>query len=285
MFIDTHVHPIFFEPITKDTQIKDLRHETFGIYKAGTAKIEHIFNQMSCAGLDKLVLLPQDYLTQVGKTVISNEDIKTLVDIAPDKFIGFASVDPFDPEAANKLDYAFSHLNLSGLKLNPARYHAYPNDKIHTPLYDLCEKYDKPIIFHSGFSWEPDTLSRFTRPIEFEELAQKRTNLRICLAHFGWPWVQETAMLMLKYKNVYTDTAILYFDSAAEFYKDVFTKQMSSTWIDRSLRHQVMFGSNNPRFEQIRMAEAIKNLGFRDSTTDLICGQNAIDFLRIEGSQ
>ncbi len=51
------------------------------------------------------------------------------------------------------------------------------------------------------------------------------------------------------------------------------------TWIDRSLRHQVMFGSNNPRFEQIRMAQAIENLGFRESTLELIRGRNAVEFL------
>ena len=45
------------------------------------------------------------------------------------------------------------------------------------------------------------------------------------------------------------------------------------------LRHQVMFGSNNPRFEQIRMAQAIRELGFRESTLELIMGGNAIEFL------
>ena len=86
-------------------------------------------------------------------------------------------------------------------------------------------------------------------------------------------------MLMLKYPNVYADTAILYFDNAKEFYTQVFTKDISSTWIDRSLRHQVMFGSDNPRFEQIRMAEALNHLGFRESTLELIRGKNALEFL------
>ena len=58
-----------------------------------------------------------------------------------------------------------------------------------------------------------------------------------------------------------------------------FTRDVPLTWIDRSLRHQVMFASSNPRFEQIRMAQAIGELGLRDSTLDLIRGQNAIDFL------
>ncbi len=86
-------------------------------------------------------------------------------------------------------------------------------------------------------------------------------------------------MLMLKYRNVYADTALLYFDSAKEFYARVFTRDLDSTWIDRSLRHQVMFGSDNPRFEQIRMAKALSELGLRDSTLELVKGANAIEFL------
>lgn len=41
--------------------------------------------------------------------------------------------------------------------------------------------------------------------------------LRLCLAHMGWPWVQETAMLMIKYPNLYADTAMMYMDSAEQF--------------------------------------------------------------------
>ena len=76
-------------------------------------------------------------------------------------------------------------------------------------------------MFHAGMSWEPDCLIKYSRPVNFEGVAVKYPELRICLAHFGWPWVQETAMLMLKYPNVYADTGILYFDNAWEFYRRV----------------------------------------------------------------
>lgn len=279
MFIDMHVHPAFFEPINEDPAREEMRHNVLNIHLNGTAPLQHIFNQMRCAGLDRLCLLPEDYTTQTGQAVVTNEEIKKLVDLAPDKFIGFAGVDPFDRHAAEKLEYAFTDLGLRGLKLHPSRQRFYPSDERLAPLYDICEKYNKPIVFHSGLSWEPDTLSKFARPIEFEELACTRPKLRICLAHFGWPWVSETAMLLVKYPNVYTDTGVLYFDSAKEFYTRLFTQDIPLTWIDRSLRHQIMFGSNNPRFEQIRMADAIAHLGLRDSTLELIRGGNAIDFL------
>lgn len=280
MFIDMHVHPAFYEPINQDEQKEQLRHDTLDIHKNGTAPLEHIFNQMRCAGLDYLCLLPQDYRTRKDEeALVSNEEIRLLVGMAPDKFIGFAGVSVLDPRAAERLEYAFCELKLSGLKLNLGKQQVYPWDQRLQPIYDICEKYNKPIIFHCGMSWEPGVLSKFCRPELYEEVAASRPGLRICLAHFGWPWCREVAMLMLKYPNVYTDTGALYFDCAREFYQQMLTRDVPLTWIDRSLRHQVMFGSNNPRFEQIRMAEAIGKLGFRESTLELICGGNAIEFL------
>ena len=120
---------------------------------------------MKCAGLDYLCLLPEDYRTQQdGKVLVSNEEIRRLVDMAPDKFIGFAGVDPFADDAVEVLEKAFTELKLSGLKLHPGKGHFYPMEERMMPLYDICEKYEKPIIFHSGMSWEPDTLTKYCRP-------------------------------------------------------------------------------------------------------------------------
>lgn len=278
MRIDIHVHPAFYDPINQDPRREELRHAQLDIHKNGTASLEHIFNQMRCANLDKMCLLPQDYSAGVG-CLVENQEIRKLVDLAPDKFIGFASVDPRDPAACEKLEDAFTGLKLKGLHLHPGRQHIMPSDPRMEPIYEICEKHDKPILFHAGLSWEPDMLTAYCQPIAFEPVAARHPKLRICLAQFGWPWVRETAMLMVKYPNVYTDTGALYFDNAKEFYTQMLTKDIPITWIDRSLRHQVMFGSNNPRFEQIRMAQAISELGFRDSTLELIMGRNAIDFL------
>ena len=190
MFIDIHVHPAFYDPINGDEAVEEMRHSALDIHKNGTAPLEHIFNQMRCAGLDRLCLLPEDYTTELGRPVVTNEEVKALVDLAPDKFIGFASVDPFLPDAAEKLEHAFGDLGLKGLKLHPSRQHFYPCDERLNAVYDVCETYKKPIIFHSGLSWEPNTLTKYSRPTEFEELAATRPNLKICLAQFGWPWVQ-----------------------------------------------------------------------------------------------
>ncbi len=279
MFIDIHVLPAFYEPINGDARKEDLRHEALDIHLNGIAKLEHIKNQMRCAGLDKMALLAQDYRTEHGEPLVSNDEIRTLVCCEPERFIGIASVDPRDKGAADELARAFDELELKGLHLHLGRSRLMPDDPLLTPLYDICEEHGRPIIFDAGMSWEPGSLAKFGRPVEYEELAATRPGLRICLTRFGWPWAEECAMLMVKHANVYTDTGILYFDSAREFYERLFTHEVALTWVDRSLRHQVMFGSGNPRFEQIRMAQALDGLGLRESTLELIKGQNAIEFL------
>lgn len=280
MFIDIQVSPAFYDPINADPVMEDLRHDTLNVHKNGTAPLEHIFNQMNCAGFDYLTIVPCDYSSVMeGRILVSNEEIRTLVDMAPDRFIGFASVDPNSADATEKLEKAFTDLDLAGLYLHPGRLKFYPDDEKCSKLYDICEKYNKPVMLHSGLSWEPDTLTEFTNPLKVEGLVASRPNLRICLTQFGWPWAREVAMLMLKYANVYTHTGCLYFDCAREFYTQLLTVDVPMTWIDRSLRHQVMFGSANPRFEQIRMAETLDTLGFRASTIELIKGGNAIEFL------
>ncbi len=280
MVIDIHVHPAFFKPINDDPKLEELRHGELNLHKNGTASLEHFFHKMDCAGIDMACLLPEDYSTSMDGTVlVSNEEIRKLVDMAPDRFIGFASVDPHDPDAPAKLEHAFRDLGLRGLKLHPSRQDFHPSGEMMDQIYDVCEKYDRPIIFHSGLSFENKAPCRNCHPLDFEQLAIERPKLRFCLAHFGWPWVRETAMLLLKYPNVYADTGVLYFDSAKEFFVQTFTKDIPATWIDRSLRNQVMFGTDDPRFEMIRMSKAIGELGFRASTLKRIMGENAKAFL------
>lgn len=281
MFIDAHVHPELYEPICTDERLIELRRDSLHILKMSVKPMEHIFCQMAAAKLDKSVLFAKDYRSSDGEAVLANEAVAELCRLYPERFIGVASVDPSDPAWLEKAEYAFTELGLKGIKLHPGRQKFYPGEERMEPLYRLCEAYDKPIVLHSGLSFEPDCPTKYARPIEFEPVAMNHPKLRICLAHFGWPWVRETAMLLLKYPNVYTDTAALYFDSAREFMRQTLTVDVPGTWIDRSIRHQVMFGSNYPRFEQRRMAETLDTLGFREETVELIKGRNAVEFYRL----
>ncbi|MBT2293649.1 amidohydrolase [Paenibacillus albidus] len=279
MIIDVHTHPIFYKDICEDPGELKFRKEQFGIYKQSPYSIESVKIEMDYMNVDQSVLLPEDLTTQSGGCIVTNEQIAKLVSLAPDRFIGFASVDPYRKDAAAVLDYAFKELGLRGLKLHPSKQRFYPYDELLKPVYEKCLEYNKPIMFHAGMTWQPDAPAKYSHPLHFEEVAMAYPELRICLAHFGWPWIHETVMLLLKYPNVYTDTSLLHMDNAKGFYEQVFTRNMGPLWIERNLKDQVMFGTNSPRFRAKRLLPALKGLNFRPSTLQNILSGNAKRFL------
>ncbi len=279
MIIDIHAYPGFFQEISEDPKRVEYRRERFYLYKQHVWPLELSIKQMDAAGIDQSVLLPEDLTTLYGDTVVSNEEVAKLVELAPTRYIGFASVDPHRKDALTVLDRAFKDLKLCGLNLNPSTQKFFPADEALRPIYEKCLEYDKPIMFHAGIAWESNAPAKYSKPLNFEDVAIAYPALRMCLAHFGWPWVQDVAALLLKYPNVYTNTALLYFDSPKEFFDQTFNTNMGPHWIDRSLLNQVMFGSNYPRIEQARMKEAVESLQLRPSTLSKVLGGNAKQFL------
>ncbi len=278
MVIDMHAHPTCFEAIFRGEESIQWNRE-MGLLITKEAPMELLFAQMDHAGVDRLCLLPLDLTTQKGLRIVENEDIASLVKCWPDRFIGFASVDPFRKDTVEMLEHAFRDLCLSGLKLHPSRQRFYPSDKRLDPIYELCIAYNKPVMFHAGASWEPDTPSKYSHPLEFEELALRWPDLRFCLAHFGWPWVRETAMLLMKYPNVYADTSLCYSDRPKDFFRQTFTVDLSKLWLENAFGTKLMYATNLPRFGMKDMAEGIRSLDLRKKTEENIFYKNALRFL------
>ena len=146
-------------------------------------------------------------------------------------------------------------------------------------LYDICKKYKRPIIFQAELSMENNSLAKYCRPIEFEEVLSKYPEVNICLSHVGWPWVQETAALLLKYENCYTNTALMNFDGPYQIYKKVFTEDMGALWVEHNIADKIMFGSGSPRIRPVRSKRGLDSLGFSEETLEKIYAENAERFL------
>lgn len=257
MVIDVHVHPAFYGPICEDPQRVDTRKKVMGYDLMSPFPLELVEKQMAFAGVDKLVLLGEDCAAE-GGAVLSNEEVSRLVSLDPSRFIGFATVDPSRPDALELLRHAFGTLKLRGLKLHPSKQQFYPNDPKLFPIYELCLSYNVPITFHCGMSWQPNTYLKYAHPYLFEDIAVRYPELRINLAHFGFPWVLETAALILKYPNVYADTSCCYMDCPEQFFEQLFFKLMGPLWVEHNLADKIMFGSNNPRFRPARIKRGLE---------------------------
>jgi len=104
-------------------------------------------------------------------------------------------------------DKLFKANKIVGIKLYPGYQHFYPNDKKVVQIAKLCEKYNKPLVFHSGdfYDQENTALLKYSHPVHIDELASLCPNTKIVISHFGFPYQIETANIVSKNKNVFTD--------------------------------------------------------------------------------
>ena len=263
--IDFHTHPLLVrEMIARHPELARAAREVYFIGN-NFQPLESFLLELDLAGLEKAVVLPMDATTARLETVYTNEQIAELCTLSP-RLIGFASVDPHQPDAPDRLEAAVRGMGLHGLKLAPALQGFFPDDRLAYPVYERARALNIPILFHAGMSWEPGSRLQYGHPMRFENVAADFPGLRIVLAHLAWPWVVDAVALALKYPNLYLDTSALYFDNPRDFLRYAMCHQVPLTVFERSLRHQLLFGSNYPRVEIKNMARAVRASGPSYST-------------------
>jgi uncharacterized protein len=272
--IDFHTHPVLVrELVEKYPGFARAAREVFYIGN-NFQPLETFHLQMDVAGIERAVLLPVDCRRARKDAVGTNEQIAELCALSP-RFIGFASVDPAAKTASRQLARAIESLGLEGLKLDPALQDFDSGGKGAFAVYEAAQDLEIPVLLHTGMSWAPDSAIELGHPLRLEPAIRRFAKLNFVLAHFAWPWVWEAAALAMKYPNVYLDTSCLYYDSPKEFFGFVFTRQIPLTLIERTLRNQVVFGSNYPRVEIKNMVHALKSLPLTESCLNQILRENA----------
>ena len=272
--IDFHTHPVLIQEfVAKYPNYERSARRVFNIGN-NFQPLETFFLQMDVAGIERAVLLPIDCRRARKYSVSSNEQVAELCGLSK-RFIGFASIDPLKKGAVRELENAVKKLGLHGLKLDPALQDFRPEDRKVFPVYEAAAGLGIPLVIHTGMSWAPETPLERGHPLLLEEPIRRFPNLSFVLAHWSWPWVWEATALALKYPNVYLDTSCLYYDSPKEFYQFVFSKQIPTTIIERSLRNKIVFGSNYPRVEIKNMVHALKSLDLTEGCLNKIFKENA----------
>ncbi|MCG7376388.1 amidohydrolase family protein [Paenibacillus sp. ACRSA] len=92
-----------------------------------------------------------------------------------------------------------------GIKLYAGYYHFNVGDEIYDPIYKLASMYHMPIVIHGGLTYSDRGLLKYSHPLSMEETFLKHRDLTFMLCHLGDPWVMDTAALLEKNPNLYTD--------------------------------------------------------------------------------
>ncbi|MES2962960.1 MAG: amidohydrolase family protein, partial [Bdellovibrionota bacterium] len=92
----------------------------------------------------------------------------------------------------------------------------YAYDKNYEPAYKLAEKYDVPVVFHTGDTYDVDGLLKYADPLTIDEVAVKHRKVQFVIAHCGNPWIQSAAEVAYKNPNVSLECSALLIGDLSE---------------------------------------------------------------------
>ncbi len=209
MIIDAHCH-IWEEHMISDKLLKVIKAiaEKIGCENSLITKVspEKLVNDMNEAGIDKAMVVALDMELFIESKLTYkeyNDYLASIISKYPDRFIGFAGIDPRrGKDAIIELERC-EKMGLKGVKLWPLT-GFYPDDPSFYPFYERVQELKLPIFCHTGIG-PAYTYLKYNNPVYIDTIAVDFPDIKIIMAHVSQPWVNEALAVAAKNENVYID--------------------------------------------------------------------------------
>jgi len=245
--IDVHVHPWTRDFMKRNGPIM----KACDFFRLDVSKLpasnDQLLDEMMEAGVGRAIILGQD--THATKKpsfknyTIKNDEIARLASKSGDRLVPFAGIDPNAGGAAlSELKRAVRTLGMRGLKVHSSASSVYINDrKLMYPIFEFCEDASVPILFHTGTTGLGDCEIKFSKPELLDEVCQVFPDLRVIMAHFGWPWPEVAIAVALRNPNVFIDVS---------GWKPRYIPPTIMPYLNGILQDRFMFGTDYPMLRQ-----------------------------------
>ncbi|MBN1572325.1 MAG: amidohydrolase [Deltaproteobacteria bacterium] len=199
--------------------------------------------------------------------LISNDEVKEIVNHHPDRFRGIASVDISRPmEGIRELNRCAKELGFIGLRIVQWYWNLPPTHRYYYPIFAECVKLGIPVCLQVGHTG-PMCPSEPGRPIPYiDEAALDFPELKIVCGHIGYPWTQEMIAVATKHTNVFIETSAY------------ISKRFPAELLDymkRNGKKKVLFGTNYPMLTAERCLEDLDSLKLDKEVKSLFLHENA----------
>jgi predicted TIM-barrel fold metal-dependent hydrolase len=179
-----------------------------------------------------------------------------------------------------KLDLLFQTGRIVAVKIFPGHDTIYPTDKRLVPVYELCIKYDLPIVIHTGASSKKPEPAKYNDPKHIVKVAKRFPTLKIVIAHYFWPKVEYCHELTKPYANIYFDTSGLANDEVIEETGlDKIKKVLTLTVEQRP--NSVVFGTDYAMCSIKKHVALIESLAIRREFKEMIFSKNSIQLFKL----
>lgn len=228
------------------------------------------------------VIFAIDAETASGVPYVGNDWVAGVVRQYPDRFLGFASVDPWKGAlAVQEVERSVKELDLRGLKLHPTTQAFFPNDPRFYPLWEKCAELDIPVLFHTGQTGvgarTPGGGSyklKYAQPIPYlDDVAADFPELTLIMAHPAVPWQEEQLAVAVHKANVYIDLS----GWSPKYFRPLLVQYAATL-----LQDQVLFGSDYPALQPDRWLKDFEALALPEEIRRKILLENARKLLKLE---
>ncbi len=163
----------------------------------------------------------------------------------------------------------------------------YPTDAAYAPAYALAERYDVPVVFHTGDTYSDRGRLQYAHPLAIDEVAVDHRGVRIVIAHAGYPWIETAAEVAYKNPNVYLEASAFMVGSPAErprAWVDEYVVRPIA-WIFGYIEDptKVLFGSDWPLVDMAGYVDAYKRAIPREHWR-AVFHDNAVRVFRLDRS-
>ena len=127
---------------------------------------------------------------------------------APDLFVGFAVISPFDGmRGVRELERLVREENLRGLSMSPLTELIPASDRRYYPMYTKAVELGIPVRVYSTMNYGTDRPYDLGHPRHLDQICVDFPELTLIAGLGGWPWVTDMVALIRRHPNLYMDTS------------------------------------------------------------------------------
>ena len=170
---------------------------------------------------------------------------------------------------------------IKGIKFFPGHDPYYPTDERCLPYYELCQKLDVPVLFHTGENSGDSECAKWNDPKYIVEIAKKYPKLKVIITHYYWPKMDYCYETTKDVPNIYFETAAMADEEVVEKSGGIekVREILKKTITDRP--EQVIFGTDWPMCKIEKHIELVKSLGLNENVEGKIFFNNSSEVYKI----
>lgn len=188
MIIDSHTHISYLKRKKQFSKARD-----------------DLLASMKKNGIDYSIVIPDNLQNSACANL---ETVIGLIKNEPKLYaLGTLKITEVNKANLNTIEKLYKKKIIRGFKIFPGHDPVYPTDKRWFPVYKLCQKYNFPLMIHTGVNTGNEKCAKYNDPKHIVKIAKLYPKLKIIIAHYFWPKLDYCFSMTNGIDNIYFDTS------------------------------------------------------------------------------